>query len=91
MTGRGAGYCAGNDVPGDGGFGPRRGFGRGRGRRGGGGGFRAAGMRGGARFDYGPAAPEMTSEQEADWLKKQAQNLKDTLKRVQDRLDELKE
>ena len=64
MTGRGAGYCAGYNMPGYAHPMPGRGFGMGRGRGwagGGGGGWRwrhrfyATGMPGGPRFGYGPA------------------------------------
>lgn len=105
MTGRGAGYCAGYDVPG---FmnpvGGRRGFwgwGRG-GGRGGGRGWRhwyyATGlpgwMRGGSPGWYGwagapPAAEPMTREQEVETLKQHADFLEESLKEVTKRLEEL--
>lgn len=67
MTGRGAGYCAGYELPGYGnpvpgrGFGMGRGWARGAGWRGRGGGrgwrhwFYATGLPGWARFGYTPA------------------------------------
>lgn len=66
-TGRGAGYCAGYDVPGYAHPGPRMGLGWGRGWGGGWGGgwgrgrgwrhgYRATGMPFWARYGYGPAA-----------------------------------
>lgn len=81
MTGRRAGFCAGYGRPGytnniyGRGFGFGRGFGWGRGRW----------------SDYGPgwAVPTPTREQEADWLKKQAQDLQDALQQINDRLETL--
>jgi hypothetical protein len=66
MTGRGAGYCAGYDVPGYMNSGPGRGFGRGLGYGGWGHGhgwrhwYHATGLPGWARFPASPwsAAPE---------------------------------
>ena len=93
MTGRGAGYCAGNQAPGYAnpvsgrGFGP--GFGRGRGigfGRGFGRGWYAAPPAG-----Y-PAvvAPQVTQEQELDMLKTQADNFENALSEIQKRIEELK-
>ena len=90
MTGRGAGYCAGYDVPGyanPGGFG----FGRGRGR---GRGFsrmhygRALAPRWGWNAaPYAPAAP--SKEEELDMLKGQADALKRSLEDIERRMQEL--
>ena len=100
-TGRGAGYCAGNDSPGyvNQGFGSGfgRGFGRGMfgrrvfGRRG----FRnwhhATGMPG--EMPYGaypgayPPAPMMTPEQEQDLLKSQETWLQEQLEAVRGQLN----
>ena len=99
-TGRGAGYCAGNDSPGyaNQGFGSGygsgfgRGFGRGTfgrrtfGRRG----FRnfhhASGYPGGMGYGAYPPAP-MTSEQEQDMLKSQEAWLQEQLDAVQGQLN----
>ena len=103
MTGRGAGFCAGYDVPGyaNPGYGY---FGRGRGRRGGGRGWRhlyyATGLPRWARAGYGPAwgpppayagpyAPQMPREQEVETLKGQAEWLKGELDAISQRLAEL--
>lgn len=102
MTGRGAGYCAGYDMPGYAnpafgrGFGMGWGGGRGRGYR-----WRnwyhATGLPGWARFGagpgwapaagYGPYAP--TPEQEVEALKGQAQWLSEQLEAINKRLEEL--
>ena len=101
MTGRGAGFCAGYNVPGfanpvggrglgfgrgRGGFG--RGFGRGWGR---GAGWGAGGGYGWSGYGYGqyaqPAAP--TKEQEVEGLRNEAQFLKDSLEQINQRLAEL--
>ena len=100
MTGRAAGYCAwyatpgfANLTPGRGlGMGFRRGFGRGMGGRG-----RGFGR---GRMDpypggyYGipsvyPYAPGMTSEQEVDLLKAQAENMQKSLEDINSRVAEL--
>jgi len=68
MTGRGAGSCAGNDMPDGAKFGPRRRFGRrlgwegGRGRRFR---FRGSGKRGRAWFNFDPAPQTKNRDQEA--------------------------
>lgn len=102
MTGRRAGYCAGNDVPGC--FEPGRGyarrpFGRGRGNRGGGRGWRnwfyATGVPGWARFgpQDGPPAGAPSADaptaDEAESLKAQAEWLRGELDAIDQRLREL--
>ncbi len=90
MTGRGAGYCAGYDAPGY--------FGR----RGGGRGWRhwyyATGLPRWARYApawgppsaaYGPYAAPPTPEQEAGFLKAQAQALQQELDAISQRIAEL--
>lgn len=105
MTGRGAGYCAGypapgfmNPVPGRGVWGWGRGGGRGHRHW-----FYATGLTGWQRAAWGypafgapygvpyaaPHAPSMTSEQEVEVLKGQAEYLEDTLDGIRKRLDEL--
>jgi hypothetical protein len=112
MTGRGAGYCAGYDMPGYANPMPGRGFGMGWGRGGGWGGgwgrgrgwrhqYYATGMPGWARFGYSPAwgtppavpygpygAPP-TPEQEVEFLKAQAEGLKEQLDAIGKRIAEL--
>ena len=94
-TGRGAGYCAGNDAPGYANPGPGRGFGMswGRGRgwgvgRGGGRGWRntycATGLPGWTRYGARP-----TPEQETEFLRTQAERLKDELDSISQRIEEL--
>ena len=94
MTGRGAGYCAGNNMPGSAspgfGFGRRGGWGRG-----GGFGFRHNnyGLFGGWRAGWnapGSVAPP-TAEQERTVLKNQADALKTSLENIERRLRELDE
>ena len=80
MSGRGAGYCAGFNVPGYAnpgvgagrGFGAGRGLGRGFGRRGGGRGFGYGRAFTGAENPYYapsvPYAPQVTPAQEAEFL-----------------------
>jgi hypothetical protein len=114
MTGRGAGYCAGYDMPGYAHPMPGRGFGMGwgRGRAWGGGwgrgrGWRhqyyATGVPGWARFGYAPAwgappAPAYgpygappSSEQEAEFLRTQAEWLKEQLDAISQRITELEQ
>jgi hypothetical protein len=101
MTGRGAGYCAGYDVPAYANPMPGRGGGRGRGRR-----WRhwyyATGLPGWARFGYAPAwgapaapygpyAAPPTPEQETESLKSQAEWLKEQLDAVTSRIEELEQ
>ena len=82
LTGRGAGYCAGEEVPG---YGPARGFGRGFGWGGRGRGFRG---RGRGWWGFGPAVPP-SPEEEATALRAQSESLQATLKNINDRLDKL--
>jgi len=92
MTGRGAGYCAGYDVPGYANPVPGRGFGMGGGW---GRGYRwrhwfyATGRPGWMRFGAPPAWTPPTREQEAASLKAQADWLKDQLDAITQRLSEL--
>ena len=106
-TGRGAGYCAGYGLPGYANAIPGRGLGMGWGRgRGGGWGRRnwyyATGVPGWARFGYAPAwgAPPVaygphaappTREQEAGFLKTQAEWLKEQLDAISQRIAELEQ
>jgi len=92
MTGRGAGYCAGNDRPGYATPGFGRGMGRGFGRGGGRGrrnGFWATGLPGWMRFGWGmfggSAAPS-----EEDALQNEADALQQHLDAIRQRLDALK-
>ena len=101
MTGRGAGYCAGYNVPGF--INPiagRGGAGRGFGRFGGGRGrglrhvYHATGLPGWARYGagYNPGyygTPIMTAEQEAEALRVQAQAMQDHLGALNQRIAEL--
>ncbi|PIP16601.1 MAG: hypothetical protein COX46_01250 [bacterium (Candidatus Ratteibacteria) CG23_combo_of_CG06-09_8_20_14_all_48_7] len=89
MTGRAAGFCAGYPVPGYMNPISGRGF-WGRGRGGGG--------RGWGRGAYGypaygggayPYAPEVTPQQEAEFLKEQAKALQEELKSINERLGTL--
>jgi hypothetical protein len=114
MTGRGAGYCAGSDMPGYANPVPGRGFGMGRGRGGAWGGgwgrgrgwrnqYYATGMPGWARAGYAPAwgAPPAaaygpygvppTPEQETEFLKAQAEVLKEQLDAISQRIAELEQ
>ena len=92
-TGRGLGYCSGYRapgfmIPGPGlgfgrGFGFRRGFGRGMGL---GRGF----WRPGFVAPYDPwGAAELTPEQELDFLKAEAQQVRDELTAIEERIQEL--
>jgi hypothetical protein len=104
MTGRGTGYCGGYGTPGYANPIPGRGFGMGRGRGGGGRGWRrqyyATGLPGWARFGYAPAwgtppaaygpyAAPPTREQETEFLKAQADALKEQLDAISQRIAEL--
>jgi hypothetical protein len=103
MTGRGAGYCAGYDVPGYAHPMPGRGFGVGWGRGGGWGRGRrwrhwyyATGLPGWARFGYAPAwgappAAPPTPEQETEFLRTQAEWLKEQLDAISQRITELEQ
>lgn len=99
MTGRGAGYCAGYDVPGYMNPVPGRGFGMGWGSGWGRGHrwrhwYRATGQPGWARFGfvppwgYGPYAPPAPEHEAAD-LKAQAEWLQDQLDAINQRIEEL--
>ena len=91
MTGRAAGLCAGNAVPGYMTPGPGRGFGmgfgRGRGGRGFGMGFR--GSRGWCANWGAPHAMAPTAEQELDVLKGQAEYFSGALEDIKKRMGEL--
>lgn len=99
MTGRGAGYCTGNPVPGcaNAGFGGRDGFGRGMGRGGGRGRrnwFFATGLPGwfstGQAAGYGPAySGPVTDAQQLEALRSQAEFLEDSLGNIRRRIEEL--
>ena len=96
MTGRGAGYCSGYDMPGYANPGPGRAFRMGWGAGGGGGrGWRhrnwyyATGVPGWARWGYAPCAAAPTREQETEMLKSQADWLKQQLDEIGQRLEEL--
>ena len=90
MTGRAAGYCAGNSVPGYMTPGPGRGFGMGggRGRRFGRG--LGLGFRGGRGWGgYPPYSGAPTAEQELDVLKGQAEYFGGALEDIKKRIGEL--
>ena len=73
MTGRGAGYCAGNPGPGLAGPIPQRGFwGRGRGRR-----------------WFRPTVPTVSKEQELEDLRGQAEYVQENLDGIRNRIEEL--
>lgn len=92
MTGRGAGYCSGNQAPGwanlVGGRGAGLGFGAGRGRRMG---LSAAGPAGRMRFRNFSAVPYQNPDPESvrQALKNQADSLQVELDIVKNRLQEL--
>jgi len=96
MTGRAAGYCAGYSVPGYMNPIPGRGY-WGRGLRGGFvptygavpyGMYGMSGYPG--YYPYGaPVPPTITKEQELDALKSQAEYFENTLKGIQERIEEL--
>ena len=105
MTGRAAGYCAGNPGPGYAnpvaGRGRRFGFGRGWGRgfgwgrgRGWGRGWFGFGPAGGYPYGampyYGdPNTQELTPQQESEMLKKEAQAMQDEINSINQRISEL--
>ncbi len=102
MTGRGAGYCAGYSVPGYANPWPRAGLGMAWGRggpMGGGRGWRhmyyATGLPGWVRFGAPPVwgAPPVgavpTPEQEAEFLRAQAEQLQAELDAINERLSKL--
>ncbi len=111
MTGRAAGYCAGNNIPGYADPYGRRypgagrafggGFGRGRGYRNW---YRTTGLPGRYRYNAGlpawggtggypyydaPYGPDIEPEQEIEVLKSQSEAIKQQLKDIQARMDEL--
>lgn len=99
MTGRAAGYCAGNPVPGYMNRGAGMGFGAG-GRGGSYGGrgwrnqFHATGLTGWQRAGagmpaFGAAAPAITGEQELALLKEQAGYFESSLEGIRKRIEEL--
>ena len=88
MTGRRAGYCAGYGMPGYANSMPGRGFGMGWGR---GRGWRhmyyATGLPGWARYGNAPAwGAQPTPEQETEFLKSQAEMLKEELEAISKRI-----
>ena len=92
-TGRGLGYCTGDQGPGFTSFG----FGGGWGRRGGG---RGRGVgRGWRNMNFAndmagrvyPVVPTITKDDEISWLESQAQGLKAALQEVQKQLDDIKD
>lgn len=94
-TGRGMGFCAGNEEPGY--VNPSYGFGRMERRGGGRGRAWAPGMGRGRRFRNFPvdppgwgSAPVMSQEDEISWLDAQARGLKESLAQLEKRLDTLK-
>jgi hypothetical protein len=97
MTGRGAGFCAGYDMPGYANQAPGRGFGFGMGRGRGGGRFGrrnwfyATGLPRWARFWGTAPAPQWSEQDEAGALKSQASWLTEQLESIQKRLSELEE
>ena len=84
MTGRAAGFCAGNTAPGYANFGGGRGRGMGFGR---GGGFGRGFGRGWIAPDAATVAP--TGPQELAVLKQQAQQLQADMELIQSRIQEL--
>ena len=95
MTGRGAGFCAGNNQPGamtpGWGYGRGRGFGRGFGR-GRGPGFGPFWRGGAGQYGYGYApgpAPAMSPEQEKSMLQQEAHSMRDALASLEQRIADL--
>ena len=103
MTGRAAGYCAGYNTPGFANSFGGRGMGRGGFGRGGGGRFGhrnmyyATGVPGWMRYGtqapianpWGAPAPAMTSQNEVEALRQQAEFLQQSLEGINKRLEEL--
>ncbi|BDD88501.1 DUF5320 domain-containing protein [Desulfofustis limnaeus] len=90
MTGGGLGRCTGVEVP-SGVFGRGMGRGRGCGR---GWAFSTGSGRGRGRgyaAGYPPAMPNVSAEQEVDFLKTEAQRLEQQLQRINDRLGNLQQ
>lgn len=91
LTGRRAGYCAGNPVPGF--ANPGVAYGRGWGNRGGRRGWRnwfhATGLPAWARMGASPAYAPPSGEQELAFLKEEAKGLKNRLDAVNQRIAEL--
>lgn len=91
MTGRRAGYCAGNPTPGYATAGA--GYGGGRGSRGGGRGWRnwfyATGLPGWARMGAMPTYTPPSNEQQISVLKEQANLLQSQLETINKRISEL--
>jgi hypothetical protein len=91
-TGRGLGYCSGYSYPGYTSPGPGLGFGRGFGRGLGGGFGRGFGM-GRAMFGgvspYYAGIPQITEEQELQYLKQESDVLNQQMKEVQKRIKDL--
>jgi len=91
MTGRGMGFCAGYSVPGYANFGGGRGMGMGRGLRMGMGRGRGFGQGfgwGGFANPY-PAPQRPTAEQELEALKGQASYFENSLKEINQQIEEL--
>ncbi|MBU1933247.1 MAG: DUF5320 domain-containing protein [Candidatus Omnitrophica bacterium] len=89
MTGRAAGYCAGNSMPGYANPIPGRGWGRGFGK---GFGRRWAAYPyayGGPYYSAYPYGAELTAKQEADMLKDQANAMEEEIKAINDRISAL--
>ncbi len=99
MTGRAAGYCTGNQMPGFANPVAGRGYGfggRGRGGMGRRNGFNATGLLGGQRFgtfnqtaNNNAGFTETTNEQELEYLKGQAQYLTGAVDDIKQRIAEL--
>jgi len=86
MTGRGAGFCAGNGMPGY----TRQGFGRGMGGGRGRGWGRGMGARFGAWWQNAPVSQPNPID-ERQMLQQETSYLKDQIKQVQTRLNQLGE
>ncbi len=83
MTGRGAGHCTDYDAPGSTNPMPGRGFGMGWGR--------GRGRRGRGRFGYAPARGAPGPAQGLEFLKAQAESLKQQLDAIGRRIVELEQ
>lgn len=95
MTGRRAGYCAGNAMPGYANPGMGRGLGTGFGCGGGGRGWRnmfyATGRPGWLRFGWPGSTAPMSPENEAAVLKAQAEALQEQVKAITKRIAEIEQ